>query len=205
MWAPPIQVLKKSNSFRRTDKTKKAVDDLRVLISKPLALASPEPGETLLMYVVTTTQVIRTALVVEQEERRHVYKVQWPGYYISKVLSDCEGCYNQIQKLLYAILITKHKLLHYFESHPIYVVTSFGFGEMIMNSLTTGRITNWALKLMGLDITYMPHMTIKSQALVDFVVHWTETQQPLPRSLKSTGACILMALSPSTVPGEVWC
>jgi hypothetical protein len=31
---------------------------------------------------------------------------------------------------------------------------------------------------MGLDITYGPQTTIKSQALVDFVVKWTETQQP---------------------------
>jgi hypothetical protein len=71
--------------------------------------------------------------VVEQEEPGHVYKIQWPVYYISKVLSDCETRYNQVQKLLYAILITKRKLLHYFESHPIQIVTSFGLREIIRN------------------------------------------------------------------------
>jgi hypothetical protein len=35
--------------------------------------------------------------------------------------------------LLYAILITKLKLLHYFENHPIRVVTSFGLKEIIGN------------------------------------------------------------------------
>jgi hypothetical protein len=71
----------------------------------------------------------------------HVYKVQMPVYYISKVLSNCETRYNQVQKLLYAILIMKCKLLHYFESHPIHVVTSFGFEEIVGNHLSTGRIT----------------------------------------------------------------
>jgi hypothetical protein len=37
---------------------------------------------------------------VEQEEPRHIYKVQGPVYYISKVHSDCETHYNQVQKLL---------------------------------------------------------------------------------------------------------
>jgi hypothetical protein len=82
------------------------------------------------------------------------------------------------------------------------VVTSFGLGEVIGNRLTTGRITKWALKLMGLDISYVPQTLIKSQALADFVAEWTETQQP-PWSLKSIGVCILMAPLPSIVPGEV--
>jgi hypothetical protein len=64
----------------------------------------------------------------------------------------------------------KRKLLHYFESHPVHVVTSQGLREIIGNRLTTGRIAMWALKLMGLDITYILQTAIKSQALADFVV-----------------------------------
>jgi hypothetical protein len=101
-------------------------------------------------------------LVMEREEPGHVYKVQRPVYYIRKVLFNYETCYNQVQKLLYAILITKCKLLHYVESHPIRVVTSFGLEEIIRNHLTTGRIPKWALELMGLDIAYVPQMAIKS-------------------------------------------
>ena len=39
----------------------------------------------------------------------------------------------QIQKLLYAILITKRKLRHYFESHLVTVVMSFPLGEVVQN------------------------------------------------------------------------
>jgi hypothetical protein len=70
----------------------------------------------------------------------------------------------------------QRKLLHYFKSHPIRVVTSYGLGEIIRNCLTTGRIAKWALEHMGLDITYVTQMAIKSRALADFVVEWTKTQ-----------------------------
>jgi hypothetical protein len=71
----------------------------------------------------------------------------------------------------------KRKLLHYFECHPIHVVTSHGLGEIVGNHLATRRIAKWALELMGLDIMYVPQTAIKSHALADFVADWTETQQ----------------------------
>jgi hypothetical protein len=88
------------------NEAQKALDDLKTLISKSPVLASSELGETLLLYVATTTQVIITTLVVEKEKPRHVYKVQRPVYYISKVLFVYEIQYNQVQNLLYAVLIT---------------------------------------------------------------------------------------------------
>jgi hypothetical protein len=48
---PLYKLIKKFDSFLWTDK---AHDDLKALISKPLVLASLEPGQTLLLYVVAT-------------------------------------------------------------------------------------------------------------------------------------------------------
>jgi hypothetical protein len=73
---PLYKMLKKSNSFRWTNETQKALEELKELITKLLILASPEPGETLLLYVAATIQVITAALVVEREEPGHIYKVQ---------------------------------------------------------------------------------------------------------------------------------
>jgi hypothetical protein len=55
--------------------TQKALNELKVLITKPPVLASPKQGGTLLLYIVATTKVISVALVVEREEPGHAYKV----------------------------------------------------------------------------------------------------------------------------------
>jgi hypothetical protein len=39
-----------------------------------------------------------------------------------------------------------------------------------------GRISKWALELMGYNIKYAPRTTIKSQALTDFMAECTEVQ-----------------------------
>ena len=106
---------------------------VKQLLMKAPILVPLTNGEPLLLYIVATTQVVSATLVVEREEEGHALKVQCPVYFISEVLSDSKTRYSQIQKLLYAVLITKRKLRHYFESHPVTVVTSFPLGEVIHN------------------------------------------------------------------------
>ena len=48
------------------------------------------------------------------------------------------------------------KLLHYFTDHEVIVVTSYPLGDIIHNRDAAGRISKWALELMGHDIRYTP-------------------------------------------------
>ena len=58
------------------------------------------------------------------------------------------------------------------------VVTSFPLGEVVQNLDATGRITKWALELMGQGISYAPWTAIKSQVLADFIAEWTKVLMP---------------------------
>jgi hypothetical protein len=75
--------------------------------------------------------VVSVVIVVEHTEEAHAMPVQRPVYYISEVLSQTKACYPQVQKLLYAVVLTRRKLRHYFEAHPVTVVSSFLLGEII--------------------------------------------------------------------------
>ena len=69
-------------------------------------MTTPQKDETLLIYIVATNQVVSTTIVVEREEEGRAYKVQHPVYFINEVLNKFKTRYPQVQKLLYAILIT---------------------------------------------------------------------------------------------------
>jgi hypothetical protein len=83
---------------------------------------------------------------------------------------------HKIQKLLYAIILTRRKLRHYFESHPVTVVSSFPLGEIIQCREASGRIAKWSVELMGETISFAPRKAIKSQVLADFLTEWVDTQ-----------------------------
>jgi ribonuclease HI len=69
-------------------------------------------------------------------------------------------------------------LRHYFESHPVTVVSSFPLGEIIQCREASGTIAKWAVEIMGETISFAPRKAIKSLVLADFVAKWVDTQLP---------------------------
>jgi hypothetical protein len=141
--------MKKSNYFVWTSEAQESLDSLKNKLKSPPILTAPTTEEPMLVYISATTQVVSATLVVEREEPRRLQKMQRPVYFISEVLSDSKTRYSQMQKLVYAILMNKRKLQHYFNAHPITVVSKYLLGEVIQNPEAERRIAKWALELMG--------------------------------------------------------
>jgi ribonuclease HI len=172
---PLYRLLKKHERFSWTVGAQEALDKLKATLAHAPILTPPQDGEPLYLYVATTTQVVSAVIVVERTEEGHALPVQRSVYYISEVLSETKARYPQVQKLLYTVVLARCKLRHYFEAHPVTVV-SFPLGEIIRNPDAAVKIAKWSVELMGKAIK-----AIKSQILADFVAEWTDTQLPPPQ------------------------
>jgi hypothetical protein len=153
---PLYRLLRKAERFTWTPEAEEALGNLKALLTNAPILVPPAAEEALLIYVAATTQVFSAAVVVERQEEGHALVVQRPVYFISEVLSETKIRYLQVQKLLYIVILTRRKLRHYFESHPVTVVSSFPLGEIIQCREASGRIAKWAVELMGGNTLILP-------------------------------------------------
>ena len=88
--------------------------------------------------------------------------------------------YPHYQKLAYGVFLTSQKLRHYFQEHPITVVSKDPLSAIINNYDATGRVAKWGIELAGFEINYKARDAIKSQVLADFIANWTEPPPNTP-------------------------
>ena len=87
------------------------------------------------------------------------------------------------QKLLLALLIASRKLRHYFQGHPITVVTSFPLEQILRNPNATDRVAGWNIELQPFNLRFDTTRVIKGRALADFVAEWTNPTPEEPREV----------------------
>ena len=78
------------------------------------------------------------------------------------------------------MFLGSQKLRHYFQEHPMTVVSKDPLPTIINNSDATGRVAKWGIELSAFDINYKARTLIKSQILADFFIEWTEAQEGTP-------------------------
>jgi hypothetical protein len=134
------------------------------------AAASPVPQEGLLAATSPTEPLPQSDAPEPYEEKtpEGTTKVQKPVYFISTVLRDARERYTMQQKLLYTLLIVSRKLRHYFQGHPIKVVTDRPLETILRNPNVTRRVEKWVVELQPFEISFETTKVIKSKALAKF-------------------------------------
>ena len=77
------------------------------------------PEEDLFMYLVVSEVAVNAVLFREEKKKQMLV------FYVSRMLLDAETRYSAVEKMVLALVNAKKKLRHYFETHPIIVITDF--------------------------------------------------------------------------------
>ncbi|KAK3040937.1 hypothetical protein RJ639_028811 [Escallonia herrerae] len=156
-----------AKDFEWTEECQKSFEELKRYLSSPPLLTKPITGEDLFLYLSISEVAVSTVLIREEEEDK-----QRP------VLQDVETRYHRIDKVALALVTSARKLRPYFQSHTIVVLTDQPLGKVLQNPDASGRLVNWSVELGEFDIKYQPRTSIKAQALSDFVVECTISEDP---------------------------
>ena len=161
---PFFKSIKKNTSSLWGPEQEKAFIELKQYLSSPPILSSPLPEEDLLMYLVVSEVAVSVVLFREENKKqRHVF-------YVSRMLLDAETHYNAVEKMVLALVNAKKKLQHYFETHPITVITNFPIKQILSKPDLSGRPMKWAIDLGFYDIHYIPRAAKEGQIMADFLV-----------------------------------
>jgi ribonuclease HI len=199
------QLMKKTDHFVWTQRADDAFNYLKRALSTTPILSAPAPRETMLLYVATTPRVISIVIVVECTKEGKELPVQRPVYYLSEVLTLSKQNYPHYRNVAYSVYMAAKKLKHYFEEHPIMVVSATPLSKIIGCKDASGRVAKWAIELAAHTIQYKPRTMIKLQIIADFFADWGEHQY-LPPAPDSThwrihfdGSKLLRGLGASVV------
>ncbi|GAA0159957.1 hypothetical protein LIER_16621 [Lithospermum erythrorhizon] len=164
---PFFKAIKKRRDFEWTPECEKSFQDLKAYMHSPQLLAPPIDGDALQLYLAVWESSLSSSLIREED------KVQWPVYYVSRLLRGAETRYPLTEKLVFALMVAARKLKPYFESRLVEVITDQPLRKILENPTRSGPMVKWALELSEFELRYKPQTDIKAQSLADFMVECT--------------------------------
>jgi hypothetical protein len=103
---------------------------------------------------------------------RELGQEQKPIFFVSKVMDETELRYLPLEKAALALLQAAKKLLHYFQSSTVTVLSDLPLKMLLQWLDFSRRITKWGVHLGSLGVEYKPRTVIKGQILAEFFVEF---------------------------------
>ncbi|PKA63766.1 putative mitochondrial protein [Apostasia shenzhenica] len=113
---PFFKILRGENQAWNED-CAKAFQSLKEYLLSPPLLFAPVQDKDLFLYLSATDNSVSAVLVRKEAVR------QYPIHYISHILHGAEVRYPPLEKLSFALISAARRLRHYFQAHPIKVMT----------------------------------------------------------------------------------
>ncbi|KAL0386205.1 UNVERIFIED_CONTAM: hypothetical protein Sradi_3014800 [Sesamum radiatum] len=159
---PFFKILRNTKIFLWTNECSWAFMELKSYLEKSPLVSKPEDGERMWIYLALSNEA--TNMVLARESKG----THLPVYYTSRLLQNAEVRYNELEKLVLALLRMARKLRPYFLAHPLTVLIDKPLKHALQQG-TGSHMTKWSYELNEFDIEYQPRKAIKAQALADFI------------------------------------
>jgi hypothetical protein len=166
-----FKVLCNASKFDWGEEQREAFNSLKDYLTKMTKITTPDPKDTLLLYISASHSAVSAALVLEKEIEGSLGQV--PVYFVLEALSGSKLLYSKLEKIAYAVIMSSRKLHHYFESHRIVVVTNQPLHDLFNNKEASSGISKWASELSEYYVDFERRSAIKSQVLANFIADWT--------------------------------
>ncbi|PKA58979.1 RNA-directed DNA polymerase like [Apostasia shenzhenica] len=133
---PFFKILRGENQAWNED-CAKAFQSLKEYLLSPPLLSAPVQDEDLFLYLSATDNSVSAVLVREEAARQHLI------HYISHILHGAEVRYPPLEKLSFALISAARRLRHYFQAHPIKVMTDQPLRRILHSPEISGRLQKW--------------------------------------------------------------
>ncbi|XP_073120998.1 uncharacterized protein [Henckelia pumila] len=149
-----VQAIISMESPKNIQESEKSFQELKKYLKELSVLNKPVQGEDLFVYLVVTPRAASSVLV-RKEGVNHL-----PVYFVSHALKGAELNYMTQEKLALALVITARKLIPYFLSHPITVLTNSALGKIAANPDASERLIKWITELKTIQLKQEDHWKI---------------------------------------------
>ncbi|XP_022040255.1 uncharacterized protein LOC110942798 [Helianthus annuus] len=144
---------------------------MKEYICKLPTLATPVPGEDLLLYLSASKTTISVVMMVEWGGK------QIPIYFISRTLKGPEERYMPLEKLALALVFASRRLRRYFQGHKVTLMTDQPLQKVLRRPELSGRLAKWAVELGEHSLEFKARTAMKGQILADFLAEVPEDEE----------------------------